>query len=126
MKSLSLSTRMGSAIMINPPVTEDLQLQKWYNKNKTELKELLQKKAYKDTEILLPYPEEKDIVPIAKAIANFKYRKATWIRGRLRLPTQDRSFSHTACSNCLKSVEADMNWKIKCQSCKMDSEIQVM
>ncbi|CAH1431511.1 unnamed protein product [Lactuca virosa] len=68
----SLTTSPGSSILINPPVKDDLKLQDWYTHNKAEIKALLQNETYKDTEILLPPPEDKDILPIGRAILRMK------------------------------------------------------
>lgn len=43
-----------------------------YTINKAEIKVLLQNETYKDTEILLPPPENKDILPIGRAIIRMK------------------------------------------------------
>ncbi|KAI3674736.1 hypothetical protein L2E82_51962 [Cichorium intybus] len=64
-----LTTTKVSAIMINPPTTaEEIQLYKWYNENKDELKHLLNNKPYGDSDLLLPRPQENDIVAIVAAI----------------------------------------------------------
>nr|GEZ53363.1 hypothetical protein [Tanacetum cinerariifolium] len=65
---LSLTTSRGmSGFMINPPVSPDLQMQPWYNENKLELRELLEKEAYKNSDMLFAYPKEEDIVSLATA-----------------------------------------------------------
>lgn len=43
-----------------------------YNENRTEIQELLNKESYKDVDLLLPYPQEPDILPIATAIERLK------------------------------------------------------
>ncbi|CAI9263496.1 unnamed protein product [Lactuca saligna] len=122
----SLSTSSSSAILINPPVTDDLQLKNWYTNSKTGIKKLLQQQTYKDTDILLPPPQERDILLIGKAITRMKNGKPTWIKGSLMLPRQDRSFTQTACANCLKPVVADVQWIITCSACKKQSKVQLM
>ncbi|CAI9281113.1 unnamed protein product [Lactuca saligna] len=54
---LSLSTGNGSSILINPPVNTDLRLYNWFQQNNKEIKDLLQRETYKDTDILLPHPK---------------------------------------------------------------------
>ncbi|CAI9262679.1 unnamed protein product [Lactuca saligna] len=122
----SLSTSSSSAILINPPVTDDLQLKNWYTNSKTGIKKLLQQQTYKDTDILLPPPQERDILPIGEAITRMKNGKPTWIKGSLMLPRQDRSFTQTACANCLKPVVADVQWIITCFACKKQSKVQLL
>ncbi|CAH1413861.1 unnamed protein product [Lactuca virosa] len=122
----SLTTSPRSAILINPPVKDDLALQDWYTINKEEIKGLLQNETYKDTEILLPSPENKDILPIGRAIIRMKNGKPTWIKGNLNLPHQDRSFTQTICAMCLKPIQADVNWNIKCPLCKEKSEVHII
>ncbi|CAI9260625.1 unnamed protein product [Lactuca saligna] len=121
----SLSISSSPAILINPSVTDDLQLKNWYTNSRTGIKELLQKQTYKDTNILLPPPEERDILPIGKAITRMKNGKPTWIKGTLMLPRHDRSFTQTACANCLKPVVADVKWIITCFACKKQSKVQL-
>ncbi|CAI9273576.1 unnamed protein product [Lactuca saligna] len=115
----SITTSPRSAILINPPVKDDLKLQ-------TEIKVLLRNETYKDTEILLPPPENKDILPIGRAIIKMKNGTPTWIKGTLSLPQQDRSFTQTICAKCLKPIQADINWNIKCPLCKEKSEVQII
>lgn len=54
---LSLTTRATSGLMINPPITQDLQMDEWYNTNREELQQLVETESYKNSDILLPYPE---------------------------------------------------------------------
>ncbi|XP_023749786.1 replication protein A 70 kDa DNA-binding subunit B-like [Lactuca sativa] len=97
-----------------------------YTINKAEIKVLLQNETYKDTEILLPPPENKDILPIGRAIIRMKNGKPTWIKGNLNLLQQDRSFTQTICAMCLKPIQADVNWNIKYPLCKEKSEVQII
>ncbi|GKC03061.1 hypothetical protein Tco_0994671 [Tanacetum coccineum] len=69
---LSLSTKGSLGFMIDPPVSHDLQMQEWYNENKVELEELLNKKSYKNSGILLPYPKDEDIISISTAVASLR------------------------------------------------------
>ncbi|KAL4581436.1 hypothetical protein LXL04_017651 [Taraxacum kok-saghyz] len=80
-------------------------------------------KSYKDGDLLLPYPEEEDIIPITEAIASLKTSKTAWVKGRLKLVNQDKPFSHTGCANCLKPLDADITWIVTCPSCKTESEV---
>ncbi|CAI9263146.1 unnamed protein product [Lactuca saligna] len=122
---LSLSTKGASAILINPPVTAELQLKAWYNENRSEIQELLNKESYKDVDLLLPYPQEPDILPIATAIERLKNGKPTWMRGNLRLQHEDNTFTHTVCANCLKSIGVDVTWIITCNFYKKESEVEI-
>ncbi|GJX20348.1 hypothetical protein Tco_0223025 [Tanacetum coccineum] len=86
---LSLTTTRGmSGFMINPPVSPDLQMQPLYNENKLELRELLEKEAYKNSDMLFAYPKEEDIVSLATA---YKTRNASWVKGKISLVKQGRS-----------------------------------
>ncbi|XP_052625737.1 replication protein A 70 kDa DNA-binding subunit B-like [Lactuca sativa] len=69
---LSLTTTMGSAIMINPPAAKDLHLDNWYNENEGELEQLLNRKTYNESDLLFPIPQKNDTVPIATAIESLK------------------------------------------------------
>lgn len=115
--SLSLTTRASSSLMINPPVVESLQMQEWYDKNKDQLQTLLELKSYKNIEFLLPYPHEEDIIPVAKAAS--LPSPAGWVRGKTCLLEQDRSSWYTVCTNCKKSMDAELTWAVVCSSCKV-------
>ncbi|CAH1417086.1 unnamed protein product [Lactuca virosa] len=124
---LSLSTANGSSILINPPVSADQRLDNWFQQNSKEINCLLQRETYEDTDILLPHPKEEDIHPIAIASARIEnVSKPKWVKGTLNLPHQDRSFTQTGCANCLKPVEADVSWIIKCPACKTESKVRIM
>ncbi|GJY10001.1 replication protein A 70 kDa DNA-binding subunit B-like protein [Tanacetum coccineum] len=123
---LSLSTRGSSGLMIDPPVTHDLQMQEWYNANKAELEELLNKKSYKNSDILLPYPKDEDIISISTVVASLRTLNASWIKGKISLPRQDRSTWFTACANCKKSLEADLTWIVTCPLCHQESEVEAL
>lgn len=43
-----------------------------YNNNKDELQLLLDMKSYKDSDMLLPYPKDIDIVSIATFVASLR------------------------------------------------------
>ncbi|KAL4566394.1 hypothetical protein LXL04_030509 [Taraxacum kok-saghyz] len=117
--ALPLTTKPGSGLLINPPVADDLQ----YKENKAEILQVLEKESYKDGDLLMPYPEEEDIIPITEAIASLKTSKTAWVKGRLKLVNQDKPFSHTGCANCLKPLDADITWIVTCPSCKTESEV---
>ncbi|GKA72922.1 replication protein A 70 kDa DNA-binding subunit B-like protein [Tanacetum coccineum] len=123
---LSLSTRGSSGFMIDPPVAHDLQMQEWYNANKVELEELLNKKSYKNSDILLPYPKDEDIISISTAVASLRTLNASWIKGKISLPRQDRNTWFTGCANCQKSLEADLTWIVTCPSCHQESEVEAL
>ncbi|GJU82437.1 hypothetical protein Tco_1284802 [Tanacetum coccineum] len=59
---LSLSTRGSSRFMIDPPVTHE------YNANKAELEELLNK----NSDILLPYPKDENIISLSTPVASLR------------------------------------------------------
>lgn len=121
---LSMSTRGSSGFMINPHVARDLQMHEWYNENKKELQRLLEMKSYKNTDVLLPYPKDEDIISIATAVASWRTLKASWIKGKTSVPRQDRTTWFTTCANCKKSLEADLTWIVTCPSCHQESEVE--
>lgn len=121
-----MTTRSTSGFMINPPVTQDLQLQEWYNNNKVELQQMLEMETYRKTELLLPFPIDDDLISIATAVASLNTKKTCWIKGKISLPRQERSMWYTACANCQKSLEADLTWIVTCPSCRQESEVQAL
>ncbi|XP_071920182.1 uncharacterized protein [Coffea arabica] len=52
-------------------------------------------------------------------------QKTAWITGTAQLSFGQTRFCYTACSNCLKTVEADTDWIIKCSSCKEEVEVEL-
>ncbi|CAA0811900.1 Unknown protein [Striga hermonthica] len=58
---LSLSTRAGSSILINPPIPEAAILRQWYLQEQAVVADLVATEAYKNTSVLLPPPHPKDI-----------------------------------------------------------------
>ncbi|KAL7603866.1 hypothetical protein Lser_V15G17117 [Lactuca serriola] len=94
---VSLTMRNSFGIMINPPSTQDQELRNWYNENKSEVSKLLEQKAYKNTDLLLPYPEEEDVISIAEA-------------------TEPMT----------TSIDADNTWIVTCSACKTESEVQLI
>ncbi|GJT22263.1 replication protein A 70 kDa DNA-binding subunit B-like protein [Tanacetum coccineum] len=97
-----------------------------YNANKAELEELLNKKSYKNSDILLPYPKDEDIISISTVVASLRTLNASWIKGKISLPRQDRSTWFTACANCKKSLEADLTWIVTCPLCHQESEVEAL
>ncbi|PWA56841.1 hypothetical protein CTI12_AA412340 [Artemisia annua] len=125
--SLSLTTRGGnSGFMINPPVSQELQMQEWYNGNREGLQQLLEQRTYRNSDILLPYPQDDDVISIASFVASWRTLKSSWIKGRTTFPRQDRSLWYTACANCQKSLEADLSWIVTCPSCHQESELEAI
>ncbi|PWA74144.1 hypothetical protein CTI12_AA254960 [Artemisia annua] len=124
---LSLTTRGGnSGFMINPPVSQELQMQEWYNGNREGLQQLLEQRTYRNSDILLPYPQDDDVISIASFVASWRTLKSSWIKGRTTFPRQDRSLWYTACANCQKSLEADLSWIVTCPSCHQESELEAI
>ncbi|KAJ9568234.1 hypothetical protein OSB04_004200, partial [Centaurea solstitialis] len=123
---LSLTTKASSRLLVNPPVSEELQMQHWYNSHKTEVQELLERKDFKNNNLLLPYPSDEDITPITKVVDSFGMSSSSWVTGKLSLPMQDHGFFYTGCANCHKALEADTTWIVTCPSCKTESEIIAM
>ncbi|KAL4583516.1 hypothetical protein LXL04_008090 [Taraxacum kok-saghyz] len=106
---LSLTTKKGSTIMINPPVPDEVKLLDWKASNNQELLELLNRESYKNMDELLPYPDDTDMLPNAIAREMMKAvslrGKPNWVKGNLSLPAQERSISFTGCANCLKPIK---------------------
>ncbi|XP_027120942.1 replication protein A 70 kDa DNA-binding subunit B-like [Coffea arabica] len=123
--TLSLTTIGLSSILINPPLHDEFILHEWYSIHKDEVKTLFETKAYKDPELLLPLPNEGDIKNIHDALISFGTQKTAWITGTAQLSFGQTHFWYTACSNCLKTVEADTDWIIKCSSCKEEAEVEL-
>ncbi|XP_071927789.1 uncharacterized protein [Coffea arabica] len=50
--------------------------------------------------------------------------KTAWIRGNTSLAVEQRSFWYAACSNCQKAVDANLEWIIRCPSCREESVVE--
>ncbi|CAH1412172.1 unnamed protein product [Lactuca virosa] len=125
-EAISLTTKPNSCLLINPPVSDNLQLRTWYNNNRKEINDLLSVTNYRRNYFILPYPAETNISSILSATSRFDTMKTAWVKGTLSLPEQERNLSYTACSNCFKSIEVDTTWIVTCPSCHIESEIQQM
>ncbi|KAL4574110.1 hypothetical protein LXL04_020934 [Taraxacum kok-saghyz] len=89
---LSLTTRSGSAIMINPPIPEASQLQQRNCCNKNRLKILM----------FCFHIQMKEMM---------RTGKPTWVREKLSLPPQERNFTFTRCANCSKPIDAYITYR---------------
>ncbi|CAH1449030.1 unnamed protein product [Lactuca virosa] len=69
--SISLTTKPNSGLLINPPVSDNLQLRTWYNNNRKEINDLLSVTNYRRNYFLLPYPAETNISSILSATSRF-------------------------------------------------------
>lgn len=69
---LSLSARLSTCLLINPPREETNSLKAWYNVHRRELVKLVEDAAYKDSNKLLPPPREEDIIDTESAINTLK------------------------------------------------------
>ncbi|GER42572.1 replication protein A 70 kDa DNA-binding subunit [Striga asiatica] len=120
---LSLTTRLPSAILINPPMREAIILKQWYVDQKDVHNSFVTKEAFKDPLVVLPPPNEKDIISIQEALATLKVNKSAWVRGVASLAMNQKSLWFTACSNCQKEIGAPINWDMNCTLCGEDSMV---
>ncbi|XP_027168908.1 replication protein A 70 kDa DNA-binding subunit B-like isoform X1 [Coffea eugenioides] len=120
---LSLTTKPGSGLLINPPSSEANALKEWYNANKEEIAELIQQMAYKDSSKLLPPPSADDIISVANAFNTLKDVKTAWITGKISLSPGQQKFWFEACENCQKAINVDVGWVMRCPSCKEESKV---
>ncbi|XP_071937211.1 replication protein A 70 kDa DNA-binding subunit B-like [Coffea arabica] len=123
--TLSFTTRYSSGILISPPLPDDLSLRQWFSLNKEEIRNLLDAKTYNDANCLLPPPNEEDIKAISNFQASFPVQKAAWVQGTVKLAYGFSKYWTTACANCHKIVNADIDWIIHCPSCKQQSEVEL-
>ncbi|GER47324.1 replication protein A 70 kDa DNA-binding subunit A [Striga asiatica] len=70
---LSLSTKVGTCLMVNPPIPAAADLKQWYIQNKKSVAKLIDEEAYKDTNKLYPWPEINEITTVQKAVTSLKY-----------------------------------------------------
>ncbi|XP_071927037.1 replication protein A 70 kDa DNA-binding subunit D-like isoform X1 [Coffea arabica] len=123
--TLSFTTRYSSGILINSPLPDDLSFKQWFTLNKEEIRNLLDAKTYSDANCLLPPPNEEDIKAISTFQALFLVQKTAWVQGTVKLAYGFTKYWITACVNCHKIVNADIDWIIHCPSCKQQSEVEL-
>ncbi|GER26338.1 60 kDa chaperonin 2, partial [Striga asiatica] len=119
LQNLSLTTRLPSAILINPPMREAATLKQWYVDQKDVHNSFVTKEAFKDPLVVLPPPNEKDIISIQEALATLKVNKYAWVRGVASLSINKKSLWF----NCQKEIGAPINWDINCTLCGEDSKV---
>ncbi|XP_071903396.1 replication protein A 70 kDa DNA-binding subunit B-like isoform X1 [Coffea arabica] len=123
--TLSFTTRYSSGILISPPLPDDFSFKQWFTLNKEEIQNLLNAKTYSDANCFLPPPNEEDIKAISTFQASFPIQKAAWVQGTVKLAYGFTKYWTTACVNCHKIVNADIDWIIHCPSCKQQSEVEL-
>ncbi|XP_071922720.1 uncharacterized protein [Coffea arabica] len=123
--ALSFTTRYSSGILISPSLPDDLSFKQWFTLNKEEIQNLLNAKTYSDANCLLPPPNEEDIKAISTFQALFPIQKAAWVQGTVKLAYGFTKYWTTACVNCHKIVNVDIDWIIHCPSCKQQSEVEL-
>ena len=57
--------------------------------------------------------------------ACFTQQKTAWVQGTVKLAYGFTKYWTTACVNCHKIVNADIDWIIHCPSCKQQSEVEL-
>nr|XP_027076920.1 replication protein A 70 kDa DNA-binding subunit B-like [Coffea arabica] len=122
---LSLTTKLGSGLLINPPTSEANALKEWYNANKEkeEIGELIKQMAYKDSSKLLPPSSTNEMISVANALNTLKDVKTAWITGKTSLTPGQQKFWFETCENCQKAINVDVGWVMRCPSCKEESKV---
>ncbi|KAL3536627.1 hypothetical protein ACH5RR_005088 [Cinchona calisaya] len=82
-------------------------------------------KAFIDSDILLPPPAGDDIITTEKALVIFEKESAVWVGAKTSFIPGNQRLWYTACNNCHKSVNADIDWEITCPSCKDITKVEV-
>ncbi|CAA0830555.1 HXXXD-type acyl-transferase family protein [Striga hermonthica] len=116
--SLSLTTRLPTCILINPPMQEAINLKQWYIDHKTEVARLIEDNAFANTSILLPPPNGNDVITVQAALRSLnKTVKATWVQGQVTMVTNQKSLWFSACGHCHTKLEVPVGWEMKCTIC---------
>ncbi|XP_071925647.1 replication protein A 70 kDa DNA-binding subunit B-like [Coffea arabica] len=105
---LSLTTRLASCLLVNPPTPQATVLRQWYDQNRQEIAQLIEETSYKDSTKLLPPAKNDDIISVDNAVSMLKNVKTAWIRGNISLIAEQRSFWYAVCSNCQKAVDTNL------------------
>ncbi|GER32496.1 replication protein A 70 kDa DNA-binding subunit [Striga asiatica] len=121
---LSLSTKTGTCLMINPPILAADRLKQWYTENKANVAKLVEEGVYRDTNKLFPYPLASEIVTVQRALSSIKYTKTCWVAGKLKYLGDNKSLWTATCNNCRKIYNVPPNMPVKCRSCREDTLVE--
>ncbi|CAA0816378.1 Unknown protein [Striga hermonthica] len=121
---LSLSTKVGTCLMVNPPIPAAADLKQWYIQNKDSVAKLIDEGAYKNTDKLYPWPESTDIITVQNALTSIKYSKTCWVTGKIKLAGDNKSLWAATCSNCHKNYNMPPNTTMKCRSCQANTYVE--
>ncbi|GER28383.1 F-box and associated interaction domains-containing protein [Striga asiatica] len=92
-----------------------------YTENRSFVVNSIKAGTYKDPTILFSPPADQDILDIETALAILKDEKTAWVKGTLKLAANHRSMWFSACGNCQKSINAPLDWNIKCPTCNQET-----
>ncbi|GER47737.1 replication protein A 70 kDa DNA-binding subunit [Striga asiatica] len=122
---ISLSTRAPCAILINPPLVQQLSLSNgWYSQHKNEIDNMIGRAAYKDTTILIHYPSTDNVLSVHTMLSGIKNVRAAWIKGCVTLPHIQQSLWFSAYASCHKKFDLQTSSAIRCSSCSQNSMIE--
>ncbi|GER34634.1 acetyl-coenzyme A carboxylase carboxyltransferase subunit beta, partial [Striga asiatica] len=94
-----------------------------YTENRSFVVNSIKAGTYKDPTILFSPPADQDILDIETALAILKDEKTAWVKGTLKLAANHRSMWFSACGNCQKSINAPLDWNIKCPTCNQETTV---
>ncbi|GER43489.1 replication factor-A protein 1 [Striga asiatica] len=115
---LSLTTRLPTCILINPPMQEAVNLKQWYIEHKVEVAHLIENKAFMNASVLLPPPNGNHVVTVQAALRSLnKTVKATWV-------TNQKSLWFSACGHCHTKLEVPVGWEVKCTICQEQTNVE--
>ncbi|GER43330.1 replication protein A 70 kDa DNA-binding subunit A [Striga asiatica] len=132
---LSLSTKVGTCLMVNPPIAAAADLKQWYIQNKAYVAKLIDEGEYENTDKLYPWPESNDITTVQKAMASLKYLKNYCNKERIlyedlldkwknQARRRQQSLWSATCSNCRKNYNMPPNTAMKCRSCQANTYVE--
>lgn len=50
--------------------------------------------------------------------------KTTWIKGKTKLISDQQRLWYTTCVNRQKSIHTDIEWPIRCPTCKEENQVE--
>nr|XP_027099826.1 replication protein A 70 kDa DNA-binding subunit B-like isoform X2 [Coffea arabica] len=78
--TVNLSTKPGSAILINPPIEQAATIKSWIQDNRAKIEQMLLEKTYENRAVLLPMPPIEELTSI-RDFLNLPLQKSCWLQG---------------------------------------------
>ncbi|GER30139.1 replication protein A 70 kDa DNA-binding subunit [Striga asiatica] len=119
---LSLTTRLPTCILINPPMQEAVNLKQWYIEHKAEVAHLMENKAFMNASVLSPPPNDNHVVTVQAALRSLN---KTLHGCKIRSPwSQTRNPYGSVHVDSHTKLEVPVGWEVKCTICQEQTNVE--